>query len=64
MTDMESEQRIVYEFKPGAGAQVSVNDATKGTSKGDDFGEALPLIWLGDPPNPGIKAGLRGGPCG
>jgi len=41
-----------------------VNGAAKGTIKGDDFGKALLSIWLGDPPNPEIKAGLLGGPCG
>lgn len=64
MADMKSGQRIVYTFKPGTGVQVSVNGATKGTIKGDDFGRALLSIWLGDPPNPEIKAGLLGGACG
>jgi len=64
MADMKSGQRIVYTFKPGAGVQVSVNGAARGTIKGDDFGKALLSIWLGDPPNPEIKAGLLGGPCG
>jgi Chalcone isomerase-like len=64
MADMNSGQRIVFAFKPGAGVQVSVNNAAKGTIKGDDFGKALLSIWLGDPPNAEIKAGLLGGPCG
>ena len=51
--------------KPGAGVQVSVNGAVKGTLKGDDFAKAFLSIWLGaDPPNPEIKAGMLGGACG
>ena len=65
MTDVKSGQQMVFSFKPGAGVQVSVNGAAKGTIKGDDFAKALLSIWLGpEPPNPEIKAGLLGGACG
>jgi hypothetical protein len=44
---------------------VSVNGAVKGTITGDDFSRAFISIWLGnEPPNPELKAGLLGGPCG
>lgn len=64
MADMKSGQRITLVHKPGAGVDVNVNGAAKGTIKGDDFAKALFAIWLGDPPNPEIKAGLLGGACG
>jgi hypothetical protein len=56
---------LTFIRKAGAGLQVDVNGAVKGTIKGDDFAKAFLLIWLGaDPPNPEIKAGMLGGPCG
>jgi len=65
MTDVKSGERLTFVHKPGAGLQVDVNGAVKGTIKGDDFAKAFLAIWLGgDPPNPEIKAGLLGGACG
>ncbi len=65
MADVKSGQRLTFIHKPGAGIQVDVNGAVKGTIKGDDFAKAFLSIWLGaDPPNPEIKAGLLGGACG
>ena len=64
MADMKSGQRITLVHKPGAGVDVNVNGAAKGTIKGDDFAKALFAIWLADPPNPEIKSGLLGGACG
>jgi len=65
MTDMKSGQRLAFVHKPGAGIQVNVNGAVKGTIPGDDFAKAFLSIWLGpEPPNPEIKTGLLGGACG
>lgn len=65
MTDVKSGQRMVFSFKPGTGVQVTVNGVAKGTIKGDDFAKAFLSIWLGpEPPNPEVKSGLLGGPCG
>lgn len=65
MADMKAGQRLIFTDKPGAGVEVNVNGAVKGTIKGDDFAKALLAIWLGpDPPNPEIKSGLLGGACG
>lgn len=65
MSDVKTGERLTFTRKPGAGLQVDVNGAVKGTIKGDDFAKAFLAIWLGaDPPNPEIKAGLLGGPCG
>ena len=65
MTDVKSGQQMVFSFKPGAGVQVTINGAAKGTIKGDDFAKGLLSIWLGpEPPNPEIKTGLLGGACG
>jgi hypothetical protein len=65
MADVKSGQRLTFVHKPGAGIEVNVNGAVKGTVKGDDFAKAFLSIWLGgDPPNSEIKAGLLGGACG
>ena len=63
MGDVKSGQRMTFVYKPGTGVTVDVNDAAKGTIKGDDFGKALLSIWLGDPPNAEVKAGLLGASC-
>ncbi len=56
---------LTFIHKPGAGIQVDVNGAAKGTIKGDDFARALLSIWLGpQPPNLELKSGLLGGACG
>ena len=65
MADVKTGERLTFVHKPGTGLQVDVNGATKGTIKGDDFAKAFLSIWLGsEPPNPEIKAGMLGGPCG
>jgi len=65
MADMKTGQRLTFSFKPGAGVQVAVNGTVKGTITGDDFANALLMIWLGEePPNPEVKTGLLGGDCG
>ena len=64
MVDMESGQTLTFTHKPGAGIEVDSNGTVKGTIAGDDFAKAFLAIWLGaKPPNPGLKAGLLGGPC-
>ena len=64
MGDVKSGERITFTHLPGAGIQVDVSGATKGTVKGDDFARAFLSIWLGaHPPNSGLKTGLLGGAC-
>jgi hypothetical protein len=64
MPDMKTGQRLRSVHKPGAGVQADIDNAVKGTIRGDDFAKALFSIWLGShPPNPGLTAGLLGGPC-
>ena len=64
MADMKTGQRLTFTHRPGAGIEVDVNGAVKGTVEGDDFAVAFLSIWLGvQPPNPGLKAGLLGGAC-
>jgi hypothetical protein len=64
MTNISSGQTMTFTSRPGIGVQVDVNGTVKGTVKGDDFARAFLSIWLGNPPNPEIKAGLLGGVCG
>ena len=64
MVDMKSGQTLTFTHKLGAGIEVDINGTVKGTIEGDDFAKAFLAIWLGaKPPNPGLKAGLLGGPC-
>jgi hypothetical protein len=64
MTDAEKGDTLGMQHKPGAGVEVTVKGASKGTIKGDDFARALFAIWLGaKPPNADLKSGLLGGPC-
>jgi chalcone isomerase-like protein len=65
MTDRQSGDRLIFTHESGVGVRVSVGAAAVGTIEGDDFAKALLSIWLGPhPPNPEVKAGLLGGPCG
>ena len=61
MADVRSGERLVFIHSPNSGLQVIVDGAAKGSIRGDDFAKAFLSIWLGDPPNPEIKAGLLGG---
>jgi hypothetical protein len=64
MADMKSGERLTFTHKPGAGVQVDVGGAVKGTVESDDFAKTFFSIWLGShPPNANLKAGLLGGPC-
>jgi Chalcone isomerase-like len=64
MADMKTGEQVTFTHKPGAGIQVDVGGAAKGTIEGDDFARAFLSIWLGTkPPNAALKAGLLGGPC-
>jgi hypothetical protein len=47
MTDVKSGERLTFVRKPGAGLQVDVKGAVKGTITGDDFGKAFLSLWLG-----------------
>jgi len=64
MSDMKTGQRVILTYTPGAGVEVNVNGAARGSIQGDDFARALFAIWLGEPPNPEVKQGLLGGACG
>ena len=65
MSDMKTGQRLAFVRRPGAGVEVQVDGAEKGTIEGEDFARALLSIWLGAaPPNPELKRGLLGDACG
>lgn len=52
---------LTFTYVPGAGVEVQINNAVKGTLKSDDFAQSLFSIWLGQkPPNKGLKKGLLG----
>jgi hypothetical protein len=59
--DMKVGDRVELVFEPGSGVSVSLNGTAKGTIEGDDFAEALMLVWLGDePPSDDLKEGMLG----
>lgn len=59
--DMKDGDEIVLTVTPGAGTAIDLNGVSKGTIAGDDFGEALLKVWLGDhPPSEDLKEGLLG----
>jgi hypothetical protein len=65
MTGVSSGERVSFLRIPGVGVQFSRNGVVQGTIRGDDFGTAFLGIWLGPlPPNPELRSGLLGGPCG
>ncbi len=62
MVDMKTGQRLTFVAKPGAGIEVNVNGAVKGTIEGDDFADALFSVWLGaNPVQEDLKKALLGG---
>jgi hypothetical protein len=62
MTDVKSGQRLTFN-RTGNAIEVNVNGVVKGSIEGEDFSRAFISIWMGDPPNPELKAGLLGGEC-
>lgn len=59
--DMKDGDEIVLTVTPGSATRVELNGEEKGTIAGDDFGEALLRVWLGDhPPSDDLKKGLLG----
>ena len=63
MEDMAEGDVMMFTYVPATGTEVSINGTAKGTIEGADFASTLFAIWLGDPPNDEIKAGLLGGGC-
>ena len=60
--DMKDGDVVEMTLVPGQGTTIVVNGATKGTIEGDDFGEALVNVWVGDsPPTDEFKKGVLGG---
>lgn len=63
MEDMAEGDVMMFTYVPGTGTEVTIDGTAKGTIEGADFASTLFAIWLGDPPNDEIKAGLLGGGC-
>ena len=64
MQDFREGSTLTFSHVPGEGTEIIVDGVRRGIIEGSDFGAALISIWLGDPPNTGLKEGLLGGPCG
>lgn len=63
MPDFESGQTLTFSYRPDRGTSVLIDGSPKGTIEGGDFASALVAVWLGEPPNEEIKAGLLGSRC-
>lgn len=60
--DMKDGDVVEFTLIPGQGTAVDYNGTEVGTIDGDDFADALLLVWLGEkPPSDELKAGLLGG---
>ena len=65
MSDMHAGEQMRFMWLPGRGVKVEVGSTVRGTIPGEDFARALLSIFIGpSPPNPELKAGLLGAPCG
>ncbi|MGH8261695.1 MAG: chalcone isomerase family protein [Steroidobacteraceae bacterium] len=65
MQGMRSGEAMTFLRLPGRGVQLDIGGLSRGVIPGEDFAHALLAIWLGEhPPNPELKRGLLGGPCG
>ena len=42
--------QILLDYLPATGTRVTINQQTKGTIPGEDFHQALLMVWLGDDP--------------
>jgi len=59
--DMKKGDVIALTIVPGSATKAELNGLAKGTIDGDDFGQALLMVWLGDhPPSDDLKDGLLG----
>ena len=60
--DMKKGDTVWIDNLPGVGVRVTINNAVKGTYRGDAFGAAVFKIWLGDKPaQERLKKELLGG---
>jgi hypothetical protein len=59
--DMKKGDRIVIDYLPERGTQVTVKGKLKGVIPGEDFNQALLRVWLGDEPaDKGLREGMLG----
>jgi hypothetical protein len=59
--DMKAGDRIIIDFLPVNGTQVSVKGKLKGEIPGEDFYQALLRVWLGEEPaDKGLREGMLG----
>ena len=53
---------VVFDYRPGAGTQVTIKGEAKGSIPGYDFNQALLRVWLGpEPVTSDLKRALLGG---
>ena len=61
ITDVKKGDTMTFTSRPGAGVEVAVRGAVKGTVPGDDFSRTLFTVWFGpEPGDPNLKRGMLG----
>ena len=64
LRDVRSGERMGFTWLRDHSVQFDLDGQVRGSIPGEDFGQALLRIWLGEhPPNPELKSGLLGGAC-
>lgn len=59
--DVSKGDTMSFTSRPGAGVEVALNGAVRGTVMGDDFSRALFTAWFGPKPgDPNLKRGMLG----
>jgi hypothetical protein len=59
--DMREGDRIIIDYLPESGTQVTVKGKLKGEVPGEDFMQALLRVWLGEEPaDEGLREGMLG----
>ena len=53
MQDARSGDRFTFNYVPGTGVEVAINDQVKGTLGAKPFADALFACWIGPHPGPG-----------
>jgi len=63
-SDLEERATMRFDYVPGTGLTVNVNDQPRGTIANPAFQRAFFLVFVGpQPPSVALKTGLLGGPC-
>ena len=60
MTDFREGETLTFTYVPGRGTVINVKGAAQGTIEDAYFGRVVFAVFVGTPPNKGLKRGLLG----